>query len=80
MADQPKLPDESSKHSGAQIDEAQSNLEACLEAYDKEGKPGLQAELARIHPEPSGHRRIPLPNLPGSFARVLPDHVKVPTK
>ncbi len=73
MPNPEKSADECSTLSDEEIDEAQTNLERCLDALDKNGEAGLQAELERIHPEPSGHRRIPLPNFPGSFARLIPE-------
>jgi len=70
VPDQTKSPDESSTLSEEEIEQGRSNLQACLDALDKNGEAGLQAELERMHPEPDGCRRVPLPNFPGSFARV----------
>jgi hypothetical protein len=39
-------------HTDAQLDEAELNLERCLEALDERGEPGLQAELDRLYPQP----------------------------
>ena len=73
MANQTKSPGESSTLSEEEIEQGRSNLQACLDALDQNGEAGLQAELERIHPPPSGLRRVPLGNLPGSFAQVKPN-------
>jgi len=54
VSHQEKSPDESSRPSVAQVEEAESNLSRCLEAYDRQGEAGLAEELNRIHPSARG--------------------------
>ena len=65
----------SSTHSAAEIDEAQNNLEKCLEAYDQGGDAALEKELKRIHPSPGRRlKRIALgPPFEGAYSKVLVD-------
>ncbi len=69
--------------------EAQINLERCLEALDRHGESGLQAELDRMYPgtkaspppDESLFERVPLGNLgPDSFALILKTPVMLQKK
>jgi hypothetical protein len=61
MPIQGTLRNESSTHSGnsaykgaeENLEEAEQNLVKCLDAYRRGGDKALQAELERIHPDPT---------------------------